>query len=433
VIVRTKSVLFSPSRGPEKEKLHLLSEEIREKKRIMKTMRSSTTERERERENRGRDRDREIWSEEDEEETESLLLPRDLLWAIHIRCASHHLKEFQIQISPDATLKQLTEHVAKKLQINEQQQSLRLIYEGKLLPEGCGNVVSSELKNGCFLHVAISPRRNPSSQSLQQHSSNEALPSARALPQTNNHNNPSGPLRGLDILRGQNSLTTNLFTVEDVAVLRSYFTESIQQYAVAHSISRQIDEEESLEEYRFRCETEWMAAQSPSSEFRLNITAINNSHNSLLFPGGEQDRVNAIQRMTVFAADTSSAEIGGISDFIYGLSLGYLIGFLLVFCLFDRNISYRQKLGLICGIILQFATNALWSSYYHHEQSNSSSSSTHKANVGTAEQHQQQLHGNLRGGEGGESSAENNRLKNDFYQNNPLFVSFPFPFTGSMI
>jgi hypothetical protein len=393
------------------------------------------TERERERENRGRDRGRESWSEEDEEETESLLLPRDLLWAIHIRCASHHLKEFQIQISPDATLKQLTEHVVRFLQINEQQQSLRLIYEGKLLPEGCGNVVSSELKNGCFLHVAISPRRNQSSQSLQQHSSNEALPSGRALAQTNNNNNPSGPLRGLDILRGQNSLTTNLFTVEDVAVLRSYFSESIQQYAAAHSISRQIDEE-SPEEYRFRCETEWMAAQSPSSEFRLNITAINNSHNSLLFPGGEQDRVNAIQRMTVFATDTSSAEIGGVCDFIYGLSLGYLIGFLLVFCLFDRNVSYRQKLGLICGIILQFATNALWSSYYHNEQSNSSSSSTHKVNVGTME-HQQQLHGNLRGGtaigEEGSSSLENNRLKNDYYQNNPLFASFPFPFTGSMI
>jgi hypothetical protein len=400
---------------------------------MMKTTRSSMTERERE--NRGRDRGRESWSEEDEEETESLLLPRDLLWAIHIRCASHHLKEFQIQISPDATLKQLTEHVARFLQINEQQQSLRLIYEGKLLPEGCGNVVSSELKNGCFLHVAISPRRNQSSQSLQQHSSNEALPSGRALAQMNNNNNPSGPLRGLDILRGQNSLTTNLFTVEDVAVLRSYFSESIQQYAAAHSISRQIDEE-SLEEYRFRCETEWMAAQSPSSEFRLNITAINNSHNSLLFPGGEQDRVNAIQRMTVFATDTSSAEIGGVCDFIYGLSLGYLIGFLLVFCLFDRNVSYRQKLGLICGIILQFATNALLSSYYHNEQSNSSSSSTHKVNVGTME-HQQQLHGNLRGGtaigEEGSSSLENNRLKNDYYQNNPLFASFPFPFTGSMI
>jgi hypothetical protein len=40
-------------------------------------------------------------------------------------------------------------------------------------------------------------------------------------------------------------------------------------------------------------------------------------------------------------------------DFIWGFAMGSMLGFIMIFCIWDRNISYKQKLGIICGVSMQ--------------------------------------------------------------------------------
>jgi len=42
----------------------------------------------------------------------------------------------------------------------------------------------------------------------------------------------------------------------------------------------------------------------------------------------------------------------GWADFLYGFVAGVTIGFIAIFCISDRNVPYRQKIGLLAGIMV---------------------------------------------------------------------------------
>lgn len=309
------------------------------------------------RHDRARDSDEEHSEDDLDVSEDHALLAGAEIWTIHIRCSSGPLREFELRISPDATIKQMSDILSKKLQINERQQSIRMIYQGKLLPEFSGHVISSELKNNSFLHLAISPK--PRSPIQRASSSTTELPRASTGPA------PAAIPRGLDVLTRPSLFAGSPLSPDEVAALRACFSEAIEEFGREQRLARGPSESE--EDFRLRRESDWLTAQGPGSEFRLNLSArpaLSSAAPAAPVPGEASgaDRLFLASGIAAFSAapDTDSAELGSLADFLYGLALGYLVGFIIVFCLWDRNVSHRQKLGLLVGVMLQLATDALW-------------------------------------------------------------------------
>lgn len=38
--------------------------------------------------------------------------------------------------------------------------------------------------------------------------------------------------------------------------------------------------------------------------------------------------------------------------------MGFFLGFITVFCIWDRNVTYRQKVGIVCGVAFQMVLNS---------------------------------------------------------------------------
>jgi hypothetical protein len=70
-------------------------------------------------------------------------------------------------------------------------------------------------------------------------------------------------------------------------------------------------------------------------------------------------------------------------EFFYGFMLGFGLGFMMIFCIWDRNVSHKQKWGILAGIMLQIGFTAM--------QQGQGSNNTNQA----GELHQSESKGNL--------------------------------------
>lgn len=52
------------------------------------------------------------------------------------------------------------------------------------------------------------------------------------------------------------------------------------------------------------------------------------------------------------AYDQYDAPLGTFSDFLCGFTLGSALGFLMLLCVYDRNVTHRQRIGIIVGVLL---------------------------------------------------------------------------------
>ena len=95
-----------------------------------------------------------------------------------------------------------------------------------------------------------------------------------------------------------------------------------------------------------RWEDQWMEAQGPSSEFRLNL----NTNNPLLAS-------RAFGNAFDFAASRSS--LGTDRDFGWGFFLGFFMGFVMMFWVWMPTVPHKQKLGILTGICFQMTLNML--------------------------------------------------------------------------
>eukprot|EP01035_Chromulina_nebulosa_P019009 gene19009-24828_t len=50
---------------------------------------------------------------------------------------------------------------------------------------------------------------------------------------------------------------------------------------------------------------------------------------------------------------------GSYNDFIWGFFMGFFLGYIMIFCIWDRNVTQRQKLGIISGVMFQLLTDIL--------------------------------------------------------------------------
>lgn len=264
---------------------------------------------------------------------------------LHIRVATGQVKEFLLRVEVTATIDQFKQQIRNHLRVDGRQ-NLRLIFNGKLLgPDSC-TVESTELKNNSYVHAVFSPK--PASPS-----------NATSITTSANQTESVVDDRGLNsLMRGVENDPRQRLTQEEVSALRAYFTPSIQSYAERHLTQ---GESESEEDFRFRAETEWMAAQPPHSEFRFNLniaatqalfrsTAGGGGRNALMFfRFDDSSRVSDEQEVP-----NRSQELGTMREFFFGMSLGYVLGFMMIFCVWDANVTYRQKLGILAGIILNY-------------------------------------------------------------------------------
>jgi hypothetical protein len=246
--------------------------------------------------------------------------------------------ELKIRLPLSSTVRQLEDKIKPHIDelVNSPTLRMRLIYQGKMLEPPTVLLTSLRVLDKSIIHCVISPPRE------------EVLRASSALaapPRTN------GNARGFDrlIASGMNA--------NEVAAVRTSFRSEVDEYARHQEQTRS----ETSEDFRFRMEDEWQARQGPASEFVVNLsqylndgraTASSNDNGGLLgiINGGANSNGNYW--------DDSATQMGTTQDFFSGLFIGFMLGFIVLFCVWDRNVTYRHRLGLLTGVTMSMLLNS---------------------------------------------------------------------------
>jgi hypothetical protein len=241
--------------------------------------------------------------------------------------------DISLSLSPAETLKALKEKV--KLELKCRDKFVRLICGGKLLEPDTATVSKLGIQEGAFIHAVVT------SQSPQQ--SAHAPPPIAA-------NSSTTPHRGFD------RLTEIGLTLDEAAALRSSFQLQVDEFA--EGCPQRAGEDPHL--YRFRLEELWMQQQGPTSEFTLNLPRA--AHPSSTSPRSSMS-FSSLRSMAEASLTTDDNEESGTArEFLWGVLMGSTMGFLMIFCVWDRNVSQRQKLGIMVGISIHMFTGYLQNS-----------------------------------------------------------------------
>jgi hypothetical protein len=265
---------------------------------------------------------------------------------LHLKVRTKEGSELDVELGRESTVNDLKQAIMDRLQLVDK--NIRLIASGKLLDPPSSTLRSYKLVDGSYVHAVIT---DPSQHSASQ----SGNPSPITVPRVDMSN-----LRGLDTLMIRGPARNQFLSREEVAALRAYFHEDIIEHARENT---EREEGETDVDFIYRCETEWMAAQSPSSEFRMNVygrslfsfppallnidrfgTESSASSNS---PGSRALQVSFDNDLNGTPSDH-----GTMRDFFYGLLMGFGCGYIMLFCMWDRNVSQRQKLGILAGMVL---------------------------------------------------------------------------------
>lgn len=103
------------------------------------------------------------------------------------------------------------------------------------------------------------------------------------------------------------------------------------------------DPDESARMERLRMEDEWMAAQGPHSEFRLNL----NTSNPLMRRGRYSPSIDPMY----------AGPLGNDRDFIIGFALGFFMGFIMMLWVWMPTVKHRTKVGILTGICFHMSMN----------------------------------------------------------------------------
>ncbi|CAK4958761.1 unnamed protein product [Aphanomyces euteiches] len=223
-------------------------------------------------------------------------------------------KPLTIEINGTATVGELKEMI--KAQGNAQGKFLRLIHQGKMLNDDKAILLDCQIKQNDFIHCAMS---NAPPKALVQQLNNQE----EAIEEPQNR-------RGFDCLR-------DTLSREEVQALRLHFYPQVSAM-ISQSTAR---EGESVEDRIYRIEEEWMAAQGPQSEFALNVRPRNMD---------SQETFHRIDMpdMSLMGIDNEGTTV----DMIWGIAMGLILGFFMLFLLWERTIPRRQKMGIVIGVAI---------------------------------------------------------------------------------
>jgi len=245
------------------------------------------------------------------------------------------------------TVATLRENVIREL--SAQGKHVRLICAGKLLDVDNNPLSKYGIADGSYVHAVITG----------------ASPSAPAYQRPP----PMGPSLASFEHRGFDRLTQIGLTIDETAALRSSFNPHVDDFIRISQSQRREGEDDVA--FRYRMEQEWMSSQDATSEFYLNLPSDRRVLRRLQGDPGSGaspanfsfSRLGRVDR--TFAEPLSAATVspGTMNDFIWGLAMGFGLGVLMLFCVWDRNISHKQKLGILTGVFLHMLGGVLQQSY----------------------------------------------------------------------
>jgi hypothetical protein len=253
--------------------------------------------------------------------------------------ATSHSSDLKISINSSDSLRVLKERV--KTELHCQDKFLRLISSGRLLEPDSASLSKLGIVDGSFVHAVVSSQepRHPSGvsggNSVNQASAGRSAVSTPAPRE----------YHGLDRL-----VETGGLTIDETAALRSSFQQQIEEFSQGHP--RRADEDENA--YRYRIEELWMREQGPNSEFTLNLPRSRTNFSSMGLSVPSFQAIRSMAELTL--DDEAHSSSGTFREFLWGVLLGVSLGFLMIFCVWDRNISAKQKLGLMVGISIHMLT-----------------------------------------------------------------------------
>ena len=326
------------------------------------------------------------------------------LWTLRVLS----FQNVEIQIPSTSTIRQLKATVRDALldsSTTNPNPNMRLICKGKLLAPDTAPLQEFKVQNGDVVHAVLAKQR-PVGEENSATTNNNANTTGHRRRRRNTRNRPrrnqqivgpggrvtratqhgeddddsstssystgdeeSSPRLGLDrLLRrrggaaaaassGSNSNSNNNATPtgglsrQDVAVMRTYFARQIDRYGQTHNAHM---DEPDLTRRRLLVEEDWMAAQGPTSEFRLNL------NQSLL----TNNLVRSLRGNDPFGTGTgqgpfSRGHAGTDRDFAWGFMLGFFVGFVMLVWVWMPTVPHKQKLGILTGISFQLALNVL--------------------------------------------------------------------------
>ena len=218
-----------------------------------------------------------------------------------------------LAVTKSTTVEQMKNEVLQRPGSSPSTHRVKLIMAGKLLQPDSAPVASFGVTEGAFVHAVVS-KKLPTS-IVEDVEAGDTEPLRSIL-------NP----RGLDRLQ----LSARM-SAEQVQAIRMAFRDSISQHGAL--VPRGEDEEEAA--YRFRVEEDWMRAQEEDSEYAANLSDGSGPRASALHLSGEAEM-----------------QLGTYRDFIYGFAMGFVLGIFMLVGIWDGNVTYRQKVGILFGVLL---------------------------------------------------------------------------------
>lgn len=91
---------------------------------------------------------------------------------------------------------------------------------------------------------------------------------------------------------------------------------------------------------QLEAEERWMAAQSPTSEFALNVSMARRGSGR----GGSHGRQDGLS--------DEEGSIGATRDFMFGFAMGAFIGMIMILWIWEAQVPPKQKLGILVGVIV---------------------------------------------------------------------------------
>ena len=271
---------------------------------------------------------------------------------------------FDLNISERSTIENLKTIILNKLNTKKESKAIRLIYCGKLLKPDNKCLQDFKIENNSFIHAVITQARVENT--ITNSNNNISDDNDDGNHEANNNTTNS---------RGFDQLLRNGFSRNEVSFLRSAFRQPI--IALSGHIPRRNDETD--ESYHYRIEERFMDSQRRLTTSSFNLTSYYNTDNM-------NNEINDTTSFLNINNDTNTStnnhnseefdDLGTYKDFFMGYLIGFTIGFIVIFCIWDRNLSHRQKVGLLCGL----ASSTLLEMYSQEKlpSSSSSSSSTHE-------------------------------------------------------
>lgn len=264
---------------------------------------------------------------------------------LHLKASSG---DSDIACRANDTVSSLKESVIRILSAHGK--NVRLIHAGKMLDDDENLLSKYGIADGSFIHAVVTSIQGSGS-SPQLHSSAPSVP--------------------VSSYRGFDRLAVLGLSLDETAALRSSFNPQVNQFIASNSYQARQGEDNTT--FRYRMEEEWIASQGTRSEFSMNLPADNRNRLASTYRQGSSDSDYPMSMATFsFATDRRRggdvsferpSNPGTMNDFFWGMAMGFGLGILMLFCVWDRNISQKQKYGILTGVFLHLLFGLMQQSF----------------------------------------------------------------------